>query len=532
MAINGYPTHLDSRQRVVSMSETKPHEIRSTAWFANLLAQVLPFLTFLLVTPLLVTKLGGEAYGRLVILSLFPQILAQFDLGIATSSVRTMARVLDLRQRGVAQLVVRRILGASVTVGLLLAIVLFSMRTIIASLLGIDSATHEQPSQHDLEFACAALWVLTSFIGLPFSASLRSAGELRFLAVLQSFAGILYWAFALVIVGLGGLVWHVMASGVALAVAVGAAQVLALRNMFQAIPDDGRGAGENLPTVLGPRAALLDFGAFFAQLTSLITYHADKMLIAAFVSPAAAGAYSICSNIAGKLLMFAGAVSAYSFPQAARYHAANARPLLRDLQDSGTRIVVAASLFFTVPAVALAEPFLRIWIGQSFAEQYAIALRLLLIGYLCATFSTVASNVANAIGRSDICAKFAALGGVMTLVACYVLVREFGVLGAAMAALIGMSQAVWFSQIVSRVVGDLPARRWFFHGRLLIVALCAGLPIYAVSLSVSSWGALLAAGAVGVLLGIGLWIVFGFASREQLDLLSSAAKRISHSLRK
>lgn len=512
------------------MSKANAIPTRNSAWLANLSAQVLPFLTFLVATPLVVAGLGGEDYGRLVIFSLFPQILTQFDLGIATSAVRLLSQSISKGGLSETKTALLRILGAGLIAGAVLAGVFYFTRDLTGSLVGIAVPADILKSSIDLEFACVALTALIGFANIPFSAYLRSVGHLRFVAINQSAAGILFWAASILITQNGGRVAHILAGGTVLAATsllIQAAAALRHLNHEQRysapIPPHKK---------TPPWREFVDFAAFSAQLTSLVTYHADKMLISAFVSPAAAGAYSICANVAGKLLVFASAISAYSFPHAARLHAEDASPVLRQLQETGSITVVTATVFLAVPAFALSEAFLQLWLGTAFAHEYAAVLRLLLVGYALASFSTISSSIAYAIGRSDLCAKFSALGGILTLSSCFLLVRPYGAIGAASAALIGMSQAVLFSWVVSGIIEQPMARYWAFHRRIGFVGASVSLPMLVAERWVQSWGSIVTVGALGVVGCISLWMALRYLSPAQAETVGQLQKKIREFIRK
>lgn len=111
-------------------------------------------------------------------------------------------------------------------------------------------------------------------------------------------------------------------------------------------------------------------GVFVSQVSSLLTYHLDKLLVGALVSPAAAGIYAACSNMAAKLLAVIAVISTFSFPQAVALHAASDRSAIRQLFVRGSRVSMLLSLSFGVPAIVLASNFVRLWLGNDAATTF------------------------------------------------------------------------------------------------------------------------------------------------------------------
>ena len=62
-------------------------------------------------------------------------------------------------------------------------------------------------------------------------------------------------------------------------------------------------------------------GMFAAQIASAVVYQGDRILISSFGSPATAGAYALCANLASKPLVAVVAITSFAFPHASGLHA-------------------------------------------------------------------------------------------------------------------------------------------------------------------------------------------------------------------
>ncbi len=510
---------------------------------SNLLAQGVPFLLLLVVTPILIRTLGREAYGALILFNLLPQIAGQLDLGLITAGMRAYAQYVARDQRQDAYRVINETMVILFLWGTLLAIALIVWRHPVAKVLQLDKVLQSETSV----FAVAAIAIPIALINGVALIPLRALEQYGRAARIQIAAGLGYWisctvaathgATLLELVGLGTIV--VAATNVALfsmlwrarrnkttPVSIGESGMLGTLDVL-AIDD-------LTPNVNKSTLRLLPFlplgaGAFVAQASSLATYHTDKLLVSAVVSPAAAGAYAICANIANKILLVVAAGATYTFPRAARLHAQGDHDSLVRTFVVTTRFVLMIAASLAIPLFALASPFLRTWIGTDFAIHYAPIMQLLVIGYAMNAASVVASNVAIGIGEVRLPAIFALVGGTTTILGVVLLAPGFGAVGAAAAALLGMSQAIIFSNLIaSRLGAEARPASWPLQIRLVLVAApVAGCTFYLGSL-VTGWFSLLAVGFVAAGTFLVIWLAT-FGRRSERIVLQALLARVRNS---
>jgi O-antigen/teichoic acid export membrane protein len=94
--------------------------------------------------------------------------------------------------------------------------------------------------------------------------------------------------------------------------------------------------------------------------------------------------------------------------------------------------LIAASLFpLVLGIVALAQPFLGVWVGPAFAQHSALVMQLLAIGLFINGFSKVAFNLIQAQGRADVTAKLHLIELPVYIGVLVLLTRHAGIVGAA-----------------------------------------------------------------------------------------------------
>jgi O-antigen/teichoic acid export membrane protein len=266
----------------------------------------------------------------------------------------------------------------------------------------------------------------------------------------------------------------------------------------------------------------LGAGAFVAQASSLATYHADKLLVSALISPAAAGAYAICTSIANKILLVVAAGATFTFPRSARLHTEGDTSGIATTYARATRLSLLLAALMAVTLITIAPAFLGNWLGAKFASEYGLTLRLLALGYAIAASSVVASNVAVGIGEVFTPAVFAVLGGTITLSALVLLAPQYGASGAAGAALIGMTQALVFNDMLAKRLG--PAAReasWPLIWRMALIGVPVAIIGGTAATFVDGWISLVLLGSAtaGMLTLFWLWTFGRVTERALVDRL-------------
>ena len=506
---------------------------------ANLAAQGFPFLLLIFVTPILLQSLGREVYGALILFNLVPQIAGQLDLGMVTAGTRAYAQFSARGDHTGARRAVRETLAILCAWGTLLGLALYFSRDAIADGLRLVDVTRDDQAV----FVVAAFSVPLALINGAALIPLRAVEQYGLAARIQIAGGIVYWTLCAIGASHGATLTQLVVLGTVI-VAITTVALFATARRYTSSggspapiqtgspPDTGAAAERDRlapPTASGAfrlRPFLgLGAGTFVAQASSLATYHADKLLISAMISPAAAGAYAICANIANKILQVVMSGATYTFPRVTNLHSVGDVEAVTRTFVTATRFALMIAVALAVPLIALAPGFLRIWIDAEFARSYALALQLLVAGYAINASSVVASNVAIGIGEVRMPAIFAMLGGVVTVIALIVLAPLFGATGAALAAAIGMSQALIFNHLIARKLG--PAARatsWPLVLRLLIVALPVCVLAAAASDVVEGWIALIGLGGAASLLFLGAWIA-SFGRCEERLLLTDLVRR-------
>jgi O-antigen/teichoic acid export membrane protein len=176
----------------------------------------------------------------------------------------------------------------------------------------------------------------------------------------------------------------------------------------------------------------------------------DRFLVAALLSVTAVAYYTAPYEAMLKLLVVSSALVAVLFPAFAAARDSDATTFL---YAKGLRYLLIVLFPIVLVLVALAPELLRLWLGAEFAANSAGLLRLFAIGILVNSLATVPFVLLQARDRADVSAKLHLAQMPIYLALAWVMIRLFGLEGAATASLLrGTIGAVILFLIANRLV--------------------------------------------------------------------------------
>lgn len=181
---------------------------------------------------------------------------------------------------------------------------------------------------------------------------------------------------------------------------------------------------------------LLGFGkyAFGTMVSSLLSGTVDQMMLGALLSPAASGAYNIAVRITNLIDIPTNAMAVIVFPQSAKRMAEEGKSAIKYLYERSVGITLAILL----PGILFLYFFADWTIGFIAGERYDDSVPLLkitLLYSLLIPFGRQFGNILDSIGKTKITFLVVLLNTTVNLGLNYVLIKKFGVMGAAYATL-------------------------------------------------------------------------------------------------
>lgn len=396
--------------------------IRNSGW--NFAGQIVPFVVALFSIPFLVTNLGDEKYGFLNIAWLLIGYFSLFDFGIGRALTYGISVLLSAKRRNeVSNLVWTGMLVLSLA-GCAVGMVLFlSSQWLVDGVLKLsDSLKHD---------ATVSLYILS--IGVPFvtlSAGLRGIleahKEFKSINALMMFVGPLIYLCPVAVTFFSDSLVYLLSSLVSARAAIFLSLFLLCVKRIENFL--------RFNISFGSLKNLLGFGGWITvtNIVSPVMHNMDRLFISTMMSVSSLTYYTIPFDVVSRLTIIPSSVAGVVYPEFSRFS--------EQVQNcDATRYFVKAYLlvFFAMLPVVISlilasDYILTIWISEKLAEQAALIMKLLAIGFLINGISYIPYSYIQGMGRADITAKFHVFELVLYLPSLYLMILYFGLVGAAL----------------------------------------------------------------------------------------------------
>lgn len=486
--------------------------------FWGLASWLLPLIVVFLLTPRVLYLLGPERFGILMIVLVIPAIATQLDFGLALSAVRRLAADLSHKQIDGSGTLFSYAL-AFCAIALLFGTVVAGAAEWLAETLGFTTVLGAEVAKELMRWS--ALWGAVSIATAVPALLARAAQSFAWLTAAQTLATVVLWIGALLLIRTGHPLRDIVVLGILVSTSSAALVTFGVHRMVRW--DSPLSFKVSIPA----RDIHFAGGMFAAQIASSIAYQADRILISSFGSPAIAGAYALCANVANKPLAAVVAFTSFAFPHASGLHSGEARDELGALLQALDRAVAVVVIPLLLPALWLAQPFLKLWLGTYGTPDLAFAFQVLLVAFAIPAFAVPVGHVLAATGRSGPAARFSWLTAGIVVGGIIALVPRYGLLGAVVAILAAMSTSLIFSFFARRALALEKSERQshFWVGISLGVATQA-LVLFALTGFVVDWWTLVLVGASGWATFFPVRVIFQMLSPEEIGLLNRLRKVI------
>ena len=446
-----------------------------------------PVLVAIIAFPYIVRTLGADRYGLLSIVGITLGFFGFLDLGIGGAATRQIAASHEQGDSGDINTVVSTVLCFYLVIGLLgAATILLLTNVMVTQWLAIPPA-HVPTAR--LAFIVSAPAFVVSMIGATFS-SIPRAIQRNDVATKVSVAtttlttlatvGVLMAGRGLLAIVIAGLAINILAIPVLLAIARRLIPTLRVSLRFD------RGVFRDL----------MGFGSAFlaSQISVLLLYQADKLLLGSFLSVAFVTYYVVPGSLAQRIQGLVAAATGIIFPVSAVLFQSGARESMVRLYREGSRIVFALIVMIAIPLAVFAEPFLRYWMGAEIASRSWIPMVLLVSTYSLLSATATAWGIANGSGRAWANASFTLAIAALDLGLVVWWVPRFGVAGADQAhGVIAAATAYLVSAVIGvpALIAYVERRVVGLSGveflRLALPSLLAGTAEFALAFGLRLW---------------------------------------------
>lgn len=408
------------------------------------------------VLPITIHALGDARFGLLGLAWALLGYVGALDLGLGRATTQFVAQLLgtgatgdDARLRRIATLSI----VSQVAIGVIASAAVALLAPHLVALLRVAAPLRAEAQAMTVALALSIPLVM---LAAGLRAVLEAAQRFDIVNLIRTPASAAIFVVPAVAAPLGASLPAIVLMLAGVRVAACVASALAIRRV---IP----GFRWELRLQWPALRALLGYGGWVtvSSVVGPVLVYLERFLLAAIVGVAAVGYYTAPAEVAMRLLIVpAGlasalfpAVTSAGIPAVGRYVA---RPL---------RMLALALVPVVLLVAVFAHPLLAWWLGAEYAAQGAAAFSILAVGVLINGLGHVPYAYLLGRGRPDLPAKFHLLELPLYVAAAWLLIRGYGVTGAALAwtlrvtldaALLGA--AVWREQPLRRAAHHAPGQ--------------------------------------------------------------------------
>jgi O-antigen/teichoic acid export membrane protein len=395
---------------------------------SNYVGALVSILAGFLTTPFLLHHLGLAMLGWWLLITSITEYGRLFDFGIFGALTKYVAqyRATGEFERG------RRIIAASQALYVMLGLALISLTLIGAPL--FPRLFHVPGAERGAAMTTVVLmgvWVGLSIACAAPSAVLQGLhrfGALNIVQILQVVVSTVGMV-AVVLLG-GGIVGLAIVNIVATVVA----QALMWQIVNRAVPELRLGwpafDRAAMRQILGYSSSI-----FVGQTALRLQTKTDLIVIGAISTASSVTPYAIAWRLSEITRRIVTQFSRALLPMASELHAAGDTERLRALYIVSVRMTLVLAVAVGGSFVALARPFLTVWVGAQIAQYWYLVVVLVVAAIISLSQWPAAAILQGMAGYRPL-AIFAVLSGLANLVLSIVLGMQFGLIGVALGTLI------------------------------------------------------------------------------------------------
>lgn len=180
---------------------------------------------------------------------------------------------------------------------------------------------------------------------------------------------------------------------------------------------------------------LLKYGGWItvSSIVSPLLVYADRFILGYLLPVAAVAFYSVPSDAVIRLLIVPRSIMSVLFPIFSGMEIEDKEERMNELVFRSLKYIGTLMGILIPIAIVFSADILRVWVGKEYAREATTAFQILLAGIFACSISIVPHNLLQAIGRADIPAKIHLAEFIVFSGLAFLLIRKYGIVGAASA---------------------------------------------------------------------------------------------------
>jgi O-antigen/teichoic acid export membrane protein len=216
------------------------------------------------------------------------------------------------------------------------------------------------------------------------------------------------------------------------------------------------------------------FYVFLNTVAAQLVLYTDNLVVGAFINAAAVAFYSIGGSIVAYSRQIVAAVSTTFTPMASSFEASGKLDHLRRLLIHGTRATLCVSLPVSIALFFRGATFIRLWMGDEYAQVSGTIVRILIVNQIFAIANTTGGAIAYGMERHKPLAFWGMGVALCNLGLSIYLVRHMGLYGVAWGTVIaglGVDLLVWPRYIAKMLNLSVGTYIWQAWSRVAIASI-------------------------------------------------------------
>jgi O-antigen/teichoic acid export membrane protein len=488
-------------------SDIAPRLARNSAYYA--LKSVVALAAMLLVTPYILTTIGKAQYGIWALAGVIISYAQLSDFGITESLVKYAAEY--HANRDITAL--KRLVNTAFVILLILAVTLGSVVYLALPFIARDILNIPPVLQEEalFIFRMAVMIFLANMIIGIFTTLIVSSQQIGYTCSINIASSVVGVVGTFVFLSLGWGLRGLVATNAIVACFTG---LLNIYVAFRLFPELRFSFITWVDRPMFKQIITFSWKVQTSNISQLMIFQIDRILLSRYLGLEAVAYYEVGSTIAFYAKTFLGVLFAPIIPAVSALQAKKEHAMITGLYNRSFKFMALLAVPFCLLVIALADPFIRMWMGPGFGLS-ALTLQLLIPAYLFNVLTSPGTFILNGINRPDIAMRSALFAGAANLLLCFALVKTVGYYGLIIGITVSLlASAAYFIFMFHHVLPDI---EWSVYRALykpFLFSIPAALLLYALD---SYWNlAHMAALATFSLLYLSLMVML-FARSSYLD---------------
>jgi O-antigen/teichoic acid export membrane protein len=417
------------------------------------------------ITPYIVRRIGTEEFGLWALVGVITSYAQLSDFGINESLIKFFAEYKARNDVGSLNQLINTAFVSYLALGIIFyTLFIFLLPFVVHDILDVP-ARLQTTAIHIFSIALV-LFFINMFMGV-FGSLLVGFEQMRYSSAISIISTILLGCGTFIFLssgyGLSGLIYN----NALITIFVTIANVVVARRLFPQM--------ELNPFRYFSKATLKQIAGFswkvqVSNITQLMIFQIDVVLLSHFVGLTAVGFYEIANRIAQQARGFISTLFSPMIPAASALHAHEQHEQIAGLYRRSFKYMSVAAVPLSLAIFALAHPFIRTWIGAGY-ETSSYTLQALMAAYMINLLTGPGAFILSGINKPEIGMRSSIMAGLTNIILCFTLVQSIGYYGIVIGIFTSLlTSALYFLWMVSK---QIPGADWVLYRQTLTRPLVA-----------------------------------------------------------